>query len=248
MSKKIKLGFALFFIGSLGVASLLTVDFPTDKIPQEVLRQFSKDTLKYLSLINPILLLCFAVAVGTALYEKVNLSVPTLSSILGYPEKGISFFKQIKFGIFIGILSGVVTAIISLAFQSVLAKEFKLLENKIELTLIAKLGYGGITEELLLRFGFMTLLVWVIFKISKKLNNVAYWIAIVFSAVLFGIGHLPVVYSVISQPNAYLLSYIIIGNAMAGVLFGWLYWKKGLESAMIAHIFSHLTMIVLSFL
>ena len=27
----------------------------------------------------------------------------------------------------------------------------------------------------------------------------------------------------------------IVLNAVGGIIFGWLYWKKGLESAMISH-------------
>jgi membrane protease YdiL (CAAX protease family) len=28
---------------------------------------------------------------------------------------------------------------------------------------------------------------------------------------------------------------VILLNAVGGIIFGWLYWKKGLESAMISH-------------
>jgi membrane protease YdiL (CAAX protease family) len=40
-----------------------------------------------------------------------------------------------------------------------------------------------------------------------------------------------------------LISYIILGNSLGGLIFGWLYWKKGLEAAFIAHIMSHVVMV-----
>ncbi|MDB4228189.1 CPBP family glutamic-type intramembrane protease [Flavobacteriaceae bacterium] len=36
----------------------------------------------------------------------------------------------------------------------------------------------------------------------------------------------------------------MLGNSVGGIIFGWIYWKKGLESAMIAHIFAHILMIL----
>jgi membrane protease YdiL (CAAX protease family) len=29
-----------------------------------------------------------------------------------------------------------------------------------------------------------------------------------------------------------------------GLIFGWLYWKKGLESAFIAHVFIHVVLVI----
>ena len=60
------------------------------------------------------------------------------------------------------------------------------------------------------------------------------WLAIVLAAIIFGIGHLPAVLA-ITTPTTLLIARIIILNAIGGIIFGWLYWKKGLESAMISH-------------
>ena len=90
----------------------------------------------------------------------------------------------------------------------------------------------------------MTLVVWIVFKMSKSLGNSTYIIGILLSSLLFAVGHLPVVFSTVAEPSAMLIAYIILGNASAGILFGWLYWKKGLEAAMIAHIFAHITMMI----
>jgi membrane protease YdiL (CAAX protease family) len=78
------------------------------------------------------------------------------------------------------------------------------------------------------------------------MNAKIYWGGILLAALLFAFGHFPVVFQAVGSPSALLLSYIVLGNSIGGIIFGWLYWKKGLESAFIAHIFTHVTMVSLS--
>lgn len=98
--------------------------------------------------------------------------------------------------------------------------------------------YGGINEEIVLRLFLMTLIVWIIFKIKKtqegKPTKSGMWIAIILAAIIFGIGHLPTVLA-ITAPTPIVITRVIVLNAVGGIIFGWLYWKKGLESAMISH-------------
>jgi hypothetical protein len=65
--------------------------------------------------------------------------------------------------------------LLSFVFNSIIPQAFKSIESNVELTLLARFGYGGITEELLMRFGLMTTLVWSISKITKRLNSIIYW-------------------------------------------------------------------------
>ena len=147
-------------------------------------------------------------------------------------------------GILMGLVTGVLTTIFGLIFKSSIPQEFIEIGNKIKITIIARFAYGGLTEELLMRFGFMTLVVWLIFKITKSLNNATYWIGIVLASILFAVGHFPVVFNTIPNPTIALLTYVLIGNSIAGLFFGWLYWKKGLESAFVAHICAHVAMLI----
>ena len=36
-----------------------------------------------------------------------------------------------------------------------------------------------------------------------------------------------------------MIFYIIAANMSAGMIFGWIYWKRGLEAAMISHVLAH---------
>ncbi len=244
MNKKLKLGLTLFIIGLLGVFTMLTVTIPLDGLPKEVLDKISPQTLKYIVLINPTILLLISVFVGTLLYDKVGFSVPTISSILKIEQPKVKFTEQIKFGVLLGLLAGVLIVLVGAIFKSSLPQAFIDLGNKIKLTTIARFLYGGLTEELLLRFGFMTLVVWIVFKITKNLGDSTYWIGIILASILFAVGHFPVVFSAVENPTITLLTYILVGNSVAGLFFGWLYWKKGLEAAFIGHIFAHVAMII----
>ncbi|MGB9979744.1 CPBP family intramembrane glutamic endopeptidase [Methanobacterium sp.] len=98
--------------------------------------------------------------------------------------------------------------------------------------------YGGINEEIMLRLFLMTLIAWIIFKIKKTKEgnpkNAGMWLAIILAAIIFGIGHLPTVMSLTTLTPLVIVRTIVL-NAVGGIIFGWLYWKRGLESAMISH-------------
>jgi membrane protease YdiL (CAAX protease family) len=98
--------------------------------------------------------------------------------------------------------------------------------------------YGGIGEEIFLRLFVMTLLVWVFWKIKKTSEgrpaNMGLWLAIIVSSVIFGLGHLGITSDLTAITPVVVIRAILL-NGVAGIIFGWLYWKKGLESAMIAH-------------
>ena len=244
MKTKLKLGLVLFFLGFLGVLTLLTVTLPLESLPEQF-AQFSPIVIQLLTLINPTVMLVITVWIGTLLYDKVNLTVPTLSSLLKIDSsQKTTFVQQLKYGVSLGLLAGILITLLAWRFGAIIPDEFKALDSKMKITLLARFGYGGITEELLLRFGFMTLIVWITSKLTKKLNSPIYWIGIVLSTLLFAIGHFPVVYASVAQPSLLLLTYVLTGNSIGGFCFGWLYWKKGLEAACIAHIFAHVAMVL----
>jgi membrane protease YdiL (CAAX protease family) len=80
--------------------------------------------------------------------------------------------------------------------------------------------------------------VWITFKIKKSGDGnptiIGIWLSIIIAAVLFGIGHLPATAQIVDLTGIVIVRAIVL-NGIGGIIFGWLYWKKGLESAMIAH-------------
>jgi membrane protease YdiL (CAAX protease family) len=106
--------------------------------------------------------------------------------------------------------------------------------------------YGGINEEIFLRLFLMTLLLWIASKITRRQmpGPVVVWVAIVVVSVLFGLGHLPMTARLMPL-SAIVVVRAIVLNGIAGLLFGWLYWRRGLESAMIAHFSADIVLHVL---
>ncbi len=95
--------------------------------------------------------------------------------------------------------------------------------------------YGAIAEEVQMRVFTMGLFAWLLGRFSGK--QAAPWIVIVaiaLAALLFGAGHLPLAAKLVPlTPDV--VTRVIAYNALPGLVFGWLYWRRGLEHAMLAH-------------
>jgi membrane protease YdiL (CAAX protease family) len=96
--------------------------------------------------------------------------------------------------------------------------------------------YGGIVEELLTRLFLVTLVARGLMLALRRRTLTApiAWAAIVVAALLFGAGHLPTA-AQLSPLTPPLVLRIVGLNAVGGVVFGWLYWRRGILHAMVAH-------------
>jgi membrane protease YdiL (CAAX protease family) len=65
------------------------------------------------------------------------------------------------------------------------------------------------------------------------------WSAIALSALAFGVLHLPSVAQVLPTLSADVVAYVTLGNACFGLVAGYLYWRRGLEAAIAAHVLAH---------
>lgn len=106
--------------------------------------------------------------------------------------------------------------------------------------------YGGIAEELMLRLFLMTAIVWLLCGSGRREPRPAmFWVAITLAAVLFGVGHLPAAAEVWGLDAIVVLRTIVL-NAIGGVVFGWLYWRRGIEMAMLGHFSADILLHVLA--
>ncbi len=242
---KIILGLMLFGLGLTGILSLLTTDIPLPPEIEELLQsKFSPIQIKLLLLINPSIMLCIAVVVGVILFDKVGLKVPIIERLIGKNKSDIQITTISKFGLIGGVIYGILLGLVGLIFNPILPSEFIELGENLNPSYAMRFLYGGLTEEILMRFGFMTFIVWVLSQVVKENNTVIYWGGIILSSIMFALGHFPIAYQAVENPSNLLLLYLLIGNSIGGIIFGWLYWKKGLESAMIAHIVTHIILVL----
>jgi membrane protease YdiL (CAAX protease family) len=202
--------------------------------------------IRVLALVQPSVILALAVFVGVKLAPGVGLSAPVAEAF----SKSSPIRPALAPQVFPGIVGGVFGAAF-IVLTGALLTRFMSLEtvDRISkfgqlLPLPTRLLSGGITEELLFRWGLMSFLVWAAWRVWQKGRSKPHRIifagAILLSSLVFAAGHLPVALVLLPQANLSVILFVMIANSTFGVVAGYLYWKKGLESAMIAHIFCHL--------
>ena len=201
----------------------------------------------------------FAIVIffGLLLAGRIGLGTP----ILDAATRGEPVADKVRAVLPLSIILGVVFTLIILGleffyFQPALMQELGDAATPLNLQtsqpaawkgLLASF-YGGIAEELQLRLFLMSLLAWLGRFISKtpegKPTNAVFWIAILLAAVLFGLGHLPTL-SLSVPLTPLVVARTVVLNGVLGIVFGWLYWKRGLESAIISHFSADIVLHVL---
>ncbi len=97
--------------------------------------------------------------------------------------------------------------------------------------------YGAVNEEVLLRLFLFTLVYFLFGKIVNisHQNRLAFlWATNIVVAIVFGLGHLPAAFK-LATPSSFEIFRVLLLNGIPGVVFGWLYWSRGLLSSMAAH-------------
>ena len=209
--------------GLLGVASLWLVPF--EALLPEI--DFTSE-LRLLSLIQPAVLTLIAVFVGQYLAPKVGLGAPLVDAVLA----GGTVTAALRRILPLASLAGGASALIIVAFGAFVASEIGRASSlgarlgAFEMPLLTKLLYGGITEELLTRWGLVSLFAWLGWRLGGRPDcpkNSIFWIAIGGSALLFALGHLPLLMLITPNPQLWLVAAVLLGNAIPGILFGWLF-------------------------
>lgn len=256
---KTRLFLVLFAAGFAGVLSLLLLDFAAvaplfPSLPETNLQ--ITPAIKALSLVQPALLLALAALAGVLLAAKVGLSAPVAEAIAASgARRGLVAALRPQVGP--GVLGSVVGAA-SVLLSAVVFKPFMTAETVSRIREFTKLLplpmrflYGGITEEVLMRWGLMTLLVWVAWRLFQKQRSkpgaICFVLAILGAAFVFGVGHLPVAFVLLGELTAAVVLFVIVANSAFGIVAGYLYWKFGLESAMIAHLLGHVILVTASY-
>ena len=188
--------------------------------------------------VNNLILFAVTTFFGLFFSKRVGMGLPILQGVLNGEIKTKELKSLLLPSVCLGILAGVLIVLLSIPFNK-LIPELSAAEVSVPAwkALLASF-YGGIAEEVLLRLFLVSLIVWITFKIKKAADGsptvLGIWLSIVVSAVIFGLGHLPATAQITALTGLVIFRAVLL-NGIGGIIFGWLYWKKGLESAMIAH-------------
>jgi membrane protease YdiL (CAAX protease family) len=103
---------------------------------------------------------------------------------------------------------------------------------------------GGVTEEVQLRLFFLSFVALGIRTVggfarrqreaALTLTPATFWAANLVAAVAFGLGHLPITARLIPLTPVVVTRAIVL-NGIPGVIAGWLFWRRGIEMAMVCH-------------
>lgn len=184
-----------------------------------------------------------ATAAGGWLAPRAGLGTPILDAALGGQPIGARVRAIAPVAVRLGALAGVTIVVVSLLLAGATpVPSAPPVSPPIWAGALAAL-YGGITEELLTRYFLVSLFAWLALRVTRA--PAAYWVAILAAALLFGAAHLPAAATVF-ELTPLLVARIVTLNAFAGVIFGWLYWRYGLEAAMLSHFAADLVLHVVA--
>jgi membrane protease YdiL (CAAX protease family) len=194
--------------------------------------------LLLLTAVQNLVLFSIATFFGLFFSKRIGMGMPILQNALEGKRQTKELKSIIAPSVCLGILAGILIVLLSIPFNK-LVPELHLLEvsTSVWKAFLASF-YGGIAEEILLRLFLVSFFVWISFKIKKTKDghptDFGIWVSIIVASVIFGLGHLPATAQITSLTGVVVIRAIVL-NGIGGIIFGWLYWKKGLESAMVAH-------------
>lgn len=234
-----------WIVGCTGVAALLLQAPPPDLLARlQQATGLSPLEVRFLGLLNPLVLVTVMALVGAGLAHRVGLRSAIAGTAPQWP--GASSLAAA-----IGL--GLLVSVFVLAADAALAPHLGAAWGELRADVADAAGaealsvgvlYGGLAEEMMLRWGLMSFVLFVIAKAAgARLDGTAAraavaWPAIVVAALAFGAAHLPAVAQGTELTPA-LAARTLVLNAVAGLVYGWLYWRDGLEAAIASHAASH---------
>jgi hypothetical protein len=246
----------LFVLGSVGIlmftiGSIPLVEQQLAKLSPEMLEKVPPLwVLMLLQGLLPTVLLVISILIGIGCAYRVGLSSHLIDHWVFHTAKSSSFAVEMKWSLGVGAAAAIVLLLLDRLMQPALPEALRAANTEPSwLNLLTAMFYGGITEEILMRWGLMSLLIWIAWKGLKQgvtlPSQGIYQGAIVLAALVFGLLHLPATAAIVPLTPVVIIRALLL-NGIAGIGFGWLFWQYSLEAAMLAHISVHAFTFVLS--
>jgi hypothetical protein len=178
-------------------------------------------------------------ALGLAAARAVGLGAPYLEAALGGRAADLPVREMLIWSIGLGAAGGLFLLMFDLFLIPRLpalldlARKASLWEN------FTASFYGGLNEELLFRLLGLSATAWLLSPAwrtpSGGPTDAALWVANAIMAVLFAVGHLPAARAVMGSITPLLVGRALALNAPIALSCGWLFWRFGIEAAIVAH-------------
>ena len=244
----------LWVAGLLGVVAVLP--YAMDLVGSGIFGQGAATDMPIplvltLALLQNGILLAVAILIGLVLSERIGLRMPLIQAWTTGKRSaaGAVVLPALLAGAAVGTTLVAIEALVFLRHLPPAMQ--RLFAIPLWKRLLGSVLYGGITEELIMRLFLLSLVAWLCGRWWKTPGGLpspgAFWIAIVLVAMLFGLGHLPATAAITPLTPTIVFRALVL-NGIAGIVFGYLYWRHGLEAAMIGHMTAHIVMQVPGFI
>lgn len=193
-----------------------------------------------LGLVLQFVLIILGVSIGLVLAPKVGFTSRVVDSVTAGTPLLPRIRSDVKPALTIGCMIGLL--IFSVEILTHFGPNWTV--EQLILAVPQRILWGGIAEELITRWGLLSLVVFGLWKLgnsdTKPPSNRTIWMGILVVAILFGILHLP---AIAGDPGIADLAIVITVNGIAAIGFWWLFWRHSLEAAMMAHAFAHVVFV-----
>lgn len=241
----------LVFLGIYIVT--LAAQYPVLYAQAEIFIELMGDTVNFtttqfatFAMLQPLLLGVFAIYGGHRFSEKVQLRSLVNEKIEGPIEmdrKRFTLKESVPFIVLFAVLIAVLNIGFDVLFQNWLPEAFQVNFSIPNFNQIASnILYQGIGQEILLRWGIMTTLIYIFSSRGGDLNPWVFLVGMIFTAVLYGFAQSNVVVGVDIRFITLLRTLLL--NILPGMAFGWLYYKFHFEAAVFSHVLANSLIIV----
>ncbi|WP_044895064.1 type II CAAX prenyl endopeptidase Rce1 family protein [Bacillus alveayuensis] len=248
MKNEWKLVFLLTLLGVIGVISI--IPYQLAKLRENIKLDDSQlMMLTILGVLQNTFIVFVCTFLGIRLQKSTKLDIPHLRAWVSKTEQPPFSWRWLGIGIFVTLFSSLLIILLDMYvfMPNIDTKELDKQPNWWQGLLAV--FYGGITEEIMMRLFGMTLIIWILARVTRQketnIHSVCYWIGIIGIAIFFGISHLPSVIGIFGELSLMLVLRTVVLNGILGIWFGYLYWKKGLEYAILSHMAADLFLHVL---
>ncbi len=240
-------------LGLAGVGALLLQPLPSDLGPSApamapsvpemapsvpAIADWPPLAVQALLALNPALFVAVAALAGAALAHRVG-----LRSLVAGTASGRVWAGTMGRSAAVGFILGLGAAAVDTLVRPALGEAWQRLEAHRPTgvpTLAFGMLYGGLAEEVMLRWGVMSLAATALAALPGLRRRArAMPGAMVLAALLFAAAHLPALSAQI-ELTPLVVTRTLCLNGAAGLVYGWLFWRHHLEAAMAAHASTHL--------
>lgn len=246
-----RLFFAIFGAGMLGIVGLVPY-LSLLLAPAAAKSGVALSNLVVMSSFQSGIFLFLATLLGMRMAKRVGYQMPFFSALAAGKNWQAALLGAARLSIPLGLLTGalIVAADQGFRWQGIIV-ELEPAKRPGPLEGLSAALYGGLTEEILARLFLVSVFSWVVLWISRQAgkplsasNGVAApaaWSGIVVAAVLFGVMHLPATAEIVALSAPVVLRALVL-NGIGALVFGVLFWKRGLAASMLAHLSADLVL------